>query len=148
MIPNFLSLLLPFEFILCKNWNKPHFLSNYYLFCHKLSGLDKISFLYALVKNQVWKTENAFLVQKLKRKRKLKNLKIIHNFSCQKTTCTRQMGRPIFLVLFLNRNSIQKLWPIFFCLATFFSHLKWSLKKRNEKCQKYPNHLTKINWNW
>ena len=48
MIPNFWSLLLPFEFILCKNWSKPHFLSNDYLFCLKLSHFDKVlSFLYA-----------------------------------------------------------------------------------------------------
>ena len=97
MISNFWSRLLRFEFILCKNWNKPHFLSNDYLFWHK-SHLDKIlSFLHVLAKNQIWKIENALSMQKTKKK--INHLKIRDN-SHQKTTCTRQMSRPIFLVLF------------------------------------------------
>ena len=54
----------------------------YNLFCHKLSHLDKIlSFLYALAKNQISKTENTLSVQKLKRKWKISHPKFSHDFS-------------------------------------------------------------------
>ena len=85
MIPNFWSLLLPFEFILYKNWNKPHFFSNDYLFCHKWSHLDKIlSFLYALAKNQIWNSKNALSVQELKRKGILATWKLATIFHARK----------------------------------------------------------------